>query len=81
MNEVETVDYALMLLAPLGLVFLGGICVMADLVLLKRRGDADSVTSFVDSGSRPRSRSATGFGLFFHPCLRAGDPGSARPES
>jgi len=54
MNAVNTVDYLLMLLVPLALIFLGGICVMADVVLLKRRGDADSVTSYVDSGSRPR---------------------------
>jgi putative hemolysin len=54
MNAVNTVDYLLMLLVPLALIFLGGICVMADVVLLKRRGDADSVTSYVDAGSRPR---------------------------
>jgi putative hemolysin len=54
MNAVNTVDYLLMLLVPVALIFLGGICVMADVVLLKRRGDADSVTSYVDSGSRPR---------------------------
>ncbi len=54
MNAVNTVDYMLMLLVPLALIFLGGICVMADVVLLKRRGDADSVTSYVDAGSRPR---------------------------
>jgi putative hemolysin len=54
MNAVNTVDYVLMLLVPVALIFLGGICVMADVVLLKRRGDADSVTSYVDAGSRPR---------------------------
>jgi putative hemolysin len=54
MNTVTTVDCLLMLLAPLALILLGGICVMADVVLLKRRGDADSVTSYVDAGSRPR---------------------------
>jgi putative hemolysin len=54
MNAVNIVDYLLMLLVPLALIFLGGICVMADVVLLKRRGDADSVTSYVDAGSRPR---------------------------
>jgi len=46
--------YALMLLAPLGLILLGGICIMADVVLLKRRGDAEAVTSFVATGMRPR---------------------------
>jgi len=54
MNTVATVDYLLMCLLPLVLILLGGICVMADVVLLKRRGDADSVTSYVDARSRPR---------------------------
>jgi len=54
MNTVDTVDYLLMCLLPLVLILLGGICVMADVVLLKRRGDADSVASYVDAGSRPR---------------------------
>jgi len=47
-------DYAAMLLVPLGLILLGGFFVMADVVLLKRRGDSESVTSFVAIGSRPR---------------------------
>ena len=54
MNAVNTVDYLLMLSVPLALILLGGICVMADVVLLKRRGDADSVTSYVDAAARPR---------------------------
>ncbi len=54
MNPDASVDYVLILLLPLGLIVLGGICVMADVVLLKRRGDADSVSSFIGSGSRPR---------------------------
>ena len=44
----------LIFLIPLGMVLLGGVCVMADVVLLRRRGDADSVTPYVESGSRPR---------------------------
>ena len=32
----------------------GGLFVMADVVLLKRRGDADSVGSYLGSGTRPR---------------------------
>jgi putative hemolysin len=47
-------EYASMLLVPFGLILLGGYFVMADVVLLKRRGDADGVTSFVGLGSRPR---------------------------
>jgi len=47
-------DYAAMILVPLGLILLGGFFVMADVVLLKRRGDAESVSSFVSIGSRPR---------------------------
>lgn len=44
----------LVFLLPFVLVTLGGLCVMADLVLLRRRGDADGVSSFLASGSRPR---------------------------
>ena len=47
-------DYASVLLVPLGLILIGGFFVMADVVLLKRRGDADSVTSFLGLGARPR---------------------------
>lgn len=54
MNADSTVDYSFMLLAPLALILLGGLCVMADVALLKRRGDSDSVSSFVDAGLRPR---------------------------
>lgn len=54
MNTVDAVDYLLMCLLPLVLILLGGICVTADVVLLKRRGDADSVASYVDARSRPR---------------------------
>lgn len=46
--------YASIILVPLGLILIGGYFVMADVVLLKRRGDADSVTSFLGLGSRPR---------------------------
>ena len=54
MNPDSSVDYVLMLMLPLALIILGGLCVMSDVVLLKRRGDADSVASFIGSGSRPR---------------------------
>ena len=47
-------DYASVLLVPLGLILIGGFFVMADVVLLKRRGDADSVTSFLGLGACPR---------------------------
>jgi len=36
------------------LIVTGGLFVMADVVLLKRRGDADSVGSYLGSGTRPR---------------------------
>ena len=42
------------LLFPSVLVLLGGSCILADMVLLKRRGDADGVSSFLGTGSRPR---------------------------
>ena len=47
-------SYAMHILLPLGLIMTGGLFVMADVVLLKRRGDADVVSSFLGSGSRPR---------------------------
>jgi putative hemolysin len=47
-------DITAMFLVPIGLILLGGLFVMADVVLLKRRGDAELVTSFVAIGSRPR---------------------------
>ncbi len=47
-------DTAAMFLVPIGLILLGGLFVMADVVLLKRRGEAELVTSFVAIGSRPR---------------------------
>jgi putative hemolysin len=47
-------DFASIFLVPMGLIVFGGYFVMADVVLLKRRGDADSVTSFVGIGTRPR---------------------------
>ena len=46
-------EYLSMVLVPLGLILLGGYFVMSDVVLLKRRGDSDSVVSFV-GGIRPR---------------------------
>lgn len=46
--------YALTLLTPLVLIVTGGLFVMADVVLLKRRGDADGVGSYLGSGTRPR---------------------------
>ena len=46
--------YALVLLVPFALILIGGLFVMADVVLLKRRGDADGVGSFLGSGTRPR---------------------------
>lgn len=39
---------------PTLLVFLGGLCVLSDAVLLKRRGDAEGIASFLGTGSRPR---------------------------
>lgn len=54
MNPATTVDDLLAFLAPAGLILAGGGCVMADIVLLKRRGDADGVTSYVEAGERPR---------------------------
>jgi putative hemolysin len=41
-------------LLPVILILLGGICVLSDVVLLKRRGDAEGISSFLGSGSRPR---------------------------
>jgi putative hemolysin len=43
------------LLLPLALILIGGLFVMADVVLLKRRGDADGVSSFLGIGMRPRA--------------------------
>ena len=43
------------LLPLLGFILLGGLCVMADVVLMKRRGDAESLVSFDGSGLRPRA--------------------------
>ena len=54
MNPATTVEGLLALLVPFGLILLGGGCVMADVVLLKRRGDADGVASFLEAGERPR---------------------------
>lgn len=45
---------SLILLIPFGLIVAGGVFVMADVVLLKRRGDADGVSSYISTGSRPR---------------------------
>lgn len=39
---------------PAVLVILGGICVLSDVVLLKRRGDHEGISSFLGTGSRPR---------------------------
>ena len=54
----ESVETALgwfsMPLVPVALILLGGVFVMADVVLLKRRGEADSVSSFDGAGRRPR---------------------------
>jgi putative hemolysin len=41
-------------LFPIGLIIVGGLFVMADVVLLKRRDDADGVTSYLGGGTRPR---------------------------
>ena len=43
------------LILPLLLILIGGLFVMADVVLLKRRGDADGVGSFLGAGMRPRA--------------------------
>jgi putative hemolysin len=42
------------LLIPFVLIVFGGIFVLSDIVLLKRRGDADGVASFLGAYSRPR---------------------------
>lgn len=47
-------NFAGVLAMPAVLVFLGGICVLSDVVLLKRRGDDEGVSSFLGTGSRPR---------------------------
>lgn len=39
---------------PAVLVLLGGICVLSDVVLLKRRGDAEGISSFLGTGERLR---------------------------
>lgn len=59
-------DLAACVLIPLGLILVGGYFVMADVVLLKRRGDADSVTSFLGIGSRPRPGLRLGSVFFFN---------------
>jgi putative hemolysin len=41
-------------LVPAILILLGGICVLSDVVLLKRRGDSEGISSFLGTGSRPR---------------------------
>jgi putative hemolysin len=41
-------------LLPVILILLGGICVLSDVVLLKRRGDSEAISSFLGTGSRPR---------------------------
>ena len=43
------------LFLPFGLILIGGLFVMADVVLLKRRGDAEGVSSFLGTGMRPRA--------------------------
>jgi putative hemolysin len=43
-----------MFLVPFVLILLGGLMVMSDAVLLRRRGDEEGVSSFLGSGSRPR---------------------------
>jgi putative hemolysin len=47
-------EFAISLLLPIALILTGGLFVIADVVLLKRRGDADGVNSYIGSGSRPR---------------------------
>jgi len=42
-------------LSPLGLILLGGGFVMADVVLMKRRGEAEEVLPFTMIGKRPRA--------------------------
>lgn len=46
--------YVVTLLLPVLLILAGGLFVMADVVLLKRRGDADGIGSYLASGTRPR---------------------------
>ena len=47
--------YTLVLLVPFALIVIGGLFVMADVVLLKRRGDDDGEGSFLGAGARPRA--------------------------
>lgn len=42
------------LILPFFLILFGGICVLSDVVLLKRRGDAEGISSFLGTGARPR---------------------------
>ena len=42
------------LAVPVILILAGGICVLSDVVLLKRRGDSEGISSFLGTGSRPR---------------------------
>jgi putative hemolysin len=42
-------------LPPLVLILAGGLFVLSDVVLMKRRGDSEGVSSFLGSGSRPRA--------------------------
>ena len=42
------------LTVPVILILIGGICVLSDVVLLKRRGDSEGISSFLGTGARPR---------------------------
>ena len=53
-SAASTGHLFLLFLSPVLLVLSGGLFVMADCALLKRRGDADGVSSFMAGGSRPR---------------------------
>ncbi len=56
---------AQLILFPVMMVLTGGCFVAADCALLKRRGDADGVISFISSGSRPRPGLRLGSIFFF----------------
>lgn len=72
-RDVEQAFFIFLL--PLILVVLGGVCVMADIVLLRRRGDADGIASFLATGSRPRPglRLASVFLFTMASLIAAGD--------
>jgi len=54
-SVLHTAEHLLIaLILPFFLILFGGICVLSDVVLLKRRGDAEGISSFLGTGARPR---------------------------